>query len=109
MGTDIGAQVMAHPRALIIAAVIALGMGLIPGMPTVVFLVLAAVLGLIRLFVRAEQSTSRRAEWRRRVRRRRRHIRWGRRNTAGGAEPTKFAPAEPVTLEISRNTGAGDR
>jgi len=47
VGKDIGKQVMAHPRALLISAAVALFMGLIPGMPTVVFLILAAILGLV--------------------------------------------------------------
>ena len=41
VGRDIGQQILAQPRALIIGGCIALGMGLIPGMPTVVFLALA--------------------------------------------------------------------
>ncbi len=45
VGKDIGAQVMAQPRALIIASAVDLGMGLIPGMPTVTFVALASVLG----------------------------------------------------------------
>ncbi|WP_315124561.1 type III secretion system export apparatus subunit SctV [Comamonas antarctica] len=45
VGKDIGAQVLAQPRALLIAAAVALGMGLIPGMPLTVFLVLALVIG----------------------------------------------------------------
>lgn len=45
VGRDIGAQVLAQPRALLIAAAVALGMGLIPGMPLPVFLVLAVVIG----------------------------------------------------------------
>ena len=45
VGKDIGAQVLAQPRALLIAAAVALGMGLIPGMPLPVFLVLALVVG----------------------------------------------------------------
>lgn len=44
VGKDIGAQVLAHPKALLIGAVIALGMGLIPGMPWPVFLTLALIL-----------------------------------------------------------------
>ncbi|MCR2227410.1 FHIPEP family type III secretion protein, partial [Salmonella enterica] len=36
-----------QPRALLIAAAIAVGMGLIPGMPTLTFLALAAVVGTI--------------------------------------------------------------
>jgi len=45
VGRDIGAQVLAQPRALIIAAGVALGMGLIPGMPTLTFVCLALALG----------------------------------------------------------------
>ncbi len=45
VGRDIGAQILAQPKALVIAATVATGMGLIPGMPTLTFLALAAVLG----------------------------------------------------------------
>lgn len=47
VGKDIGAQILAQPRALLIAATIAIGMGLIPGMPFMVFFSLAAVVGTI--------------------------------------------------------------
>jgi type III secretion protein V len=47
VGKDIGAQILAQPRALLIAAAIAIGMGLIPGMPFMVFFSLAAVVGTI--------------------------------------------------------------
>lgn len=47
VGKDIGAQVLAQPRALLIAAAVALGMGLIPGMPTLTFLALAAAVGTV--------------------------------------------------------------
>lgn len=47
VGKDIGAQILSQPKALLIAAGVALGMGLIPGMPVATFLVLAAVLGII--------------------------------------------------------------
>ncbi|MGB3277455.1 MAG: type III secretion system export apparatus subunit SctV [Castellaniella sp.] len=47
VGKDIGAQVLAQPRALLIAAAVALGMGLIPGMPTLTFLALATVVGTV--------------------------------------------------------------
>ncbi|MFJ1301987.1 type III secretion system export apparatus subunit SctV [Pseudomonadota bacterium AL_CKDN230030165-1A_HGKHYDSX7] len=47
VGKDIGNQVLAQPRALLIAAAIAVGMGLIPGMPTFTFLALAAIVGTI--------------------------------------------------------------
>ncbi|MDH5857318.1 type III secretion system export apparatus subunit SctV [Lampropedia aestuarii] len=45
VGKDIGAQIMAQPRALMIAAAVALGMGLIPGMPWLVFVGLAVLIG----------------------------------------------------------------
>ena len=41
VGKDIGNQILAQPKALIIGGVIALGMGLIPGMPTAIFVGLA--------------------------------------------------------------------
>jgi type III secretion protein V len=44
VGKDIGAQILAQPKALMIGGAIALGMGLIPGMPIAVFIVLAVVL-----------------------------------------------------------------
>lgn len=47
VGRDIGEQVLGQPRALLIAAAIAFGMGMIPGMPTPVFLLLSAVIGTI--------------------------------------------------------------
>jgi type III secretion protein V len=47
VGKDIGAQVLAQPRALLIAAAVATGMGLIPGMPTFTFLALAAAVGTV--------------------------------------------------------------
>lgn len=49
VGKDIGAQILSQPKALIIAAVVALGMGSIPGMPFLTFLVLAVVIGGIGL------------------------------------------------------------
>lgn len=40
VGKDIGSQVLTQPKALLIGGCIAVGMGLIPGMPTAVFLLL---------------------------------------------------------------------
>ncbi len=40
VGRDIGAQVLGQPKALMIGGAVAIGMGLIPGMPTSVFLIL---------------------------------------------------------------------
>jgi len=98
---------MAHPRALIIAAVIALGIGLIPGMPTLVFLTLAALIGVTGFALLGGSRPS------------------GGRGAAGSGggssdgafggqgdtppeagQPTKFAPAEPATLEIAETLAA---
>ncbi len=47
VGKDIGIQVLSQPKALLIAAGVALGMGMIPGMPIGTFLALGIFLGLI--------------------------------------------------------------
>lgn len=47
VGKDIGSQVLSQPKALMIAATVALGMGLIPGMPLPTFAALAVVLGVM--------------------------------------------------------------
>lgn len=43
LGTDIGSQIMKKPNALILAAIILFLMGLIPGLPTFSFIVIALV------------------------------------------------------------------
>jgi type III secretion protein V len=45
VGKDIGAQILSQPKALLIAAFVAIGMGVIPGMPTLTFVALAVILG----------------------------------------------------------------
>ncbi|MCY0387267.1 type III secretion system export apparatus subunit SctV [Robbsia sp. Bb-Pol-6] len=47
VGRDIGTQILAQPRALLIGALIALGMGLIPGMPMGAFAALAIPIALV--------------------------------------------------------------
>jgi type III secretion protein V len=42
LGDSIGAQIMAHPRALLMTGVISLIMAFVPGFPTLVFIALAA-------------------------------------------------------------------
>jgi type III secretion protein V len=46
MGTEIAGQLFVEPRALVLGSVILVGMAFVPGFPTVVFLLLAAVLGV---------------------------------------------------------------
>ena len=47
VGKDIGKQLLAQPRALLIGSAVMLGFGLIPGMPTVTFIGLALMVGLV--------------------------------------------------------------
>ncbi|MGV3653865.1 MAG: FHIPEP family type III secretion protein, partial [Noviherbaspirillum sp.] len=57
VGSDIGAQILSQPRAFLIGSVVMLGFGLIPGMPTVTFLMLSAVVGLLGYtFLRGERK-----------------------------------------------------
>ena len=63
VGRDIGTQVLAQPKALVIASSVALGMGLIPGMPTLTFIALAIVLGGVGLILlkKTDKSVNARA------------------------------------------------
>lgn len=47
VGRDIGAQLLAQPKALLIGTAVMAGFGLIPGMPTVTFLIIAAAIGTL--------------------------------------------------------------
>ncbi|MBN2308591.1 MAG: flagellar biosynthesis protein FlhA [Candidatus Hydrogenedentes bacterium] len=47
LGVDMGLQLMRYPRALGVAAVLLAVFGLVPGMPPVPFILVAAVLGLV--------------------------------------------------------------
>lgn len=58
VGKDIGGQVLSQPRALMIGSVVALGLGVIPGMPTTVFLVLSVLIGTVGFtLLRGAQKT----------------------------------------------------
>ena len=57
VGSDIGAQLLAQPKAFLIGAAIMLGFAAIPGMPTVTFLILSAVVGAVGYtFFRGERK-----------------------------------------------------
>lgn len=58
VGRDIGQQILAQPKALLIGGCIALGMGLIPGMPTTVFVVLAVPLIGMGLAMRPQKQVN---------------------------------------------------
>lgn len=57
VGSDIGAQLLAQPKAFMIGSAIMLGFAAIPGMPTVTFLILSAVVGAVGYtFFRGERK-----------------------------------------------------
>lgn len=56
LGTDISGQLLDQPNALMVAAVIVTMMGLIPGFPTMVFLVLGATLGFTGFILKKAKS-----------------------------------------------------
>ncbi len=60
LGREIGAQVLAQPRALAVAAALLALLGIVPGLPATPFLVLAAVLGALawRLITRPAPAAS---------------------------------------------------
>ena len=62
VGKEIGSQLLAQPKALLIGGTIMLGFAIVPGMPTLIFLVLALFIGgiglvLMRKNVRAGGSS----------------------------------------------------
>ncbi len=57
VGSDIGAQLLAQPKAFMIGSAIMLGFAAIPGMPTLTFLILSAVVGTVGYtFFRSERK-----------------------------------------------------
>ncbi|MFZ1984874.1 MAG: flagellar biosynthesis protein FlhA [Desulfatitalea sp.] len=57
LGTEIGTQLFLRPRALAVAAVILFGFGIIPGLPTVPFFILALIVGGVAyLLVKTERQ-----------------------------------------------------
>ncbi|MBR9985566.1 MAG: flagellar biosynthesis protein FlhA [Desulfosarcina sp.] len=63
LGLEIGSQLLVQPRAFVVASIILLGFGLVPGMPTLPFLILSATAGLVAYLVfqtdRAKQEHAR--------------------------------------------------
>jgi len=51
LGLEIGSQLLVQPRAFIVAAVILFGFGLVPGLPTIPFLILSITSGIIAYLV----------------------------------------------------------
>lgn len=60
LGRDFSAQLMRHPRALGVGAVMLLAFGIVPGMPTGPFTVLGIILGLMTYLTARQQNTDQR-------------------------------------------------
>lgn len=57
VGSDIGAQLLAQPKAFMIGSAVMLGFAAIPGMPTTTFLVLAVITGVVGwIFFKGERK-----------------------------------------------------
>jgi type III secretion protein V len=57
VGSDIGAQLLAQPKAFMIGSAVMLGFAAIPGMPTITFLVLSVLTGVVGwIFFRGEHK-----------------------------------------------------
>ncbi len=100
VGSDIGAQLLAQPKAFMIGSAIMLGFAIIPGMPTVTFLILSVVVGTIGYtFFRSEHKvvdpktgklTSTPAAGGD-----------GRADKAGAADVEGFGPTVPLLVDVS--------
>ena len=51
LGLEIGSQLLVQPRAFVVAAIILFGLGLVPGLPSLPFLILSATAGLVAYLV----------------------------------------------------------
>jgi len=58
ISSQIAQQMLANPRALMVSSIILTVMGLVPGMPHVVFLLLALIAGLVAYFLFKQLSSS---------------------------------------------------
>ncbi len=47
LGKDIGTQILSQPKAIAIASGLLIGLGLVPGLPTVPFFIMAAIVGTL--------------------------------------------------------------
>jgi flagellar biosynthesis protein FlhA len=51
LGLEIGSQLLVQPRAFVVAAVILFGFGMVPGLPTIPFLILSITAGFVAYLV----------------------------------------------------------
>ncbi len=57
VGSDIGSQLLAQPKAFMIGSVVMLGFSIIPGMPSLTFFILSIIVGIVGyIFFKAERQ-----------------------------------------------------
>lgn len=56
LGAEISKQIFSYPKALIIVSVLLIVLGIIPGLPTIPFFIIAAVIGFIGLTLKKKQK-----------------------------------------------------
>jgi type III secretion protein V len=62
LGQDIGSQILAQPKAIAVTAGLLLGLAIIPGLPTIPFLILAAGTGVVAYgLLRSKREADKRA------------------------------------------------
>jgi type III secretion protein V len=84
LGQDIGAQVLAQPKAILLAAILLAVLAIVPGMPTLPFLLLSAAIGALAYGLL----------------RRRREATGAKRDAATRDIPAEPPAASPVVLEL---------
>ncbi len=103
VGKDIGEQIFAQPRALIIGSAIMLGLGFVPGMPTTVFFFIATVIGILGYVLLTRRDEIIKAQ---------KSIEQKDAEKAAGAagaadskaeDDREFAPTVPLILEVSKD------
>ncbi len=98
IGTEISEQILAYPKALMIGAVLLFFMAWIPGFPTVIFLGLAALIGIVGFFLHQSETQGAGGM-----------IESSLASAEGGPSPTPsqnkgdLLPNAPVILEVANN------
>ena len=97
LGLEIGKQLLVQPRAFVVAAIILFGFGLVPGLPTIPFLILSTTAGLVAYLVFQNEKAAA-DEIQERDRRRE--------QAAEENQPESFKPLPPIDM-LSLEVGYG--
>ncbi|MGH9381658.1 MAG: type III secretion system export apparatus subunit SctV [Thermoanaerobaculia bacterium] len=93
LGREIGLQILRQPKAILIAAGTLLALGLVPGMPHLAFIVLAAITGATGWIMMRTQRKKSLEELRAEI--------MGEAELEGGSDRPRLPMAVPVILEVS--------